>query len=206
MASRSPARNPGRPREFSIDAALEAAISVFAQKGFEGTSLTDLTKAMGINKPSLYAAFGNKGALFQQALARYCVAGEGHVAECLSSETAREGVARMLQEIVTMFTGASGIGSCFVTQGPLTGPDVTEELQQDFVFRREALQRALTKRFRLAAQAGELPPTTVPRDLANYFAVLVQGIALQAQHGGTRKDLLRVVDVAMEGWPRHVVR
>lgn len=191
----------GRPREFSKEQALQAATQMFGEKGFEGASLSDLCAAMRINRPSMYAAFGNKGNLYRMAVEYYMVAGEQTMDACLGEGTAREGVAHLLHDAVTTFTSEEGAGVCFITQGPLTGPDASEEIQQYFEQRRTTLEGQLRQRFERAIEDGELSSTISVEDLARFYAVMVQGIALQAQHGGTREQLFRVVDVAMACWP-----
>jgi AcrR family transcriptional regulator len=175
---------------------------VFGDKGFEETSLSDLTKAMDINRPSMYSAFGNKEQLFRKALARYSDAAEKHVAECMASgKTARESVKRLLKDGVSIFTDPKGVGGCFVTQTPPTGPSASETTRKEVAHRRRTVEQALRKRFDRAIEEGELARAVSVRDLARYYLVLVQGIALQAQHGGTRDQLLRVVETAMRCWP-----
>jgi AcrR family transcriptional regulator len=192
----------GRPRAFSPERALGAAMRVFGDKGFEETSLSDLTKAMDINRPSMYSTFGNKEQLFRKALAKYSDAAEKRVEECMASgKTARESVSRLLREGVSMFTDPKGVGGCFVTQAPPTGPSASETTRKDVAHRRRTVERALRKRFDRAIEEGELARDVSVHDLARTFVVLVQGIALQAQHGGTRDQLLRVVEMAMRCWP-----
>jgi AcrR family transcriptional regulator len=192
---------PGRPRSFCVEQALAAAMRVFAAKGYEGASLSDLTAAMGINRPSLYAAFGNKDALFRQAMDQYVQAGAEHVAECLSAPTAREGVERLLREGVAHWTDPEWPGLCFVTQMPLEGCGASIETRLDMAEKRAIVEQALKRRIAQAAADGELPRSTAADDLARFYFVVVQGLALQAQHGGTAAELLQVVDVAMQRWP-----
>lgn len=192
---------PGRPRKFCEEQALGAAIRVFAEKGYEGASLSDLTEAMGINRVSMYATFGNKEALFRLAMDRFSAAGNQHLAACLSTGSAKDGIDRLLREGVTQFTDPDGPGACFVTQAPLTESDSTDETRRFVAQKRAGPEVALRKRFDRAVKEGELPSDVSTADLARFYSVMIQGIALQAQHGGTREELLRVVDVAMERWP-----
>lgn len=114
-------KNPqGRPRTFTSEEALIAATLVFAEKGLEGASSADLTKAMGINRTSMYATFGNKEQLFRLTMERFTQAGAKHIEECLAAGTAREGVERVLREGVKTFTDPHGPGVCFLTQEPLS--------------------------------------------------------------------------------------
>jgi AcrR family transcriptional regulator len=201
MKSRTTGQGRGRPREFSEEKAIEAATRMFAQKGYEGASLSDLTKAMGINRPSMYSAFGNKEKLFLRSLELFSRAGDEHVSQCMALGTARQGVDQLLRDRVMMFTDPKKMGGCFLTQGPLSGPDATEQARREVEYKRGSIDRTLRRRFDRAIEEGELPRGTASEDLARFYSVMVQGIALQAQHGGTREQLLRVVDVAMQSWP-----
>jgi AcrR family transcriptional regulator len=201
MKKRPTGNPPGRPRAFCEEDALNAAIRVFAEKGYEAASLSDLTDAMGINRVSMYATFGNKEALFRLAMDRFTRVGNQHLAACLSSGTAKDGITRLLRDGVAQFTDARGPGVCFVTQGPLSASDATEQTRQFVAQKRAGVETALRARFDKAVEEGELPRSASTGDLARFYAVIIQGIALQAQHGGTRDDLMRVVDVAMDRWP-----
>ena len=108
---------------------------------------------------------------------------------------------RLLRKRVTMFTDPAGGAVCFVTQGPLTGPDASEDTCQYLAKKRAAIELALRDRFDRAIEAGELPLTVSAPNLARFYSVVIQGIALQAQHGGTQEQLFGVVDMAMESWP-----
>jgi AcrR family transcriptional regulator len=192
---------PGRPRSFCVEEALAAAMRVFAAKGYEGASLSDLTEAMGINRPSLYAAFGNKDSLFRQAMDQYVQAAAEHVAECLSAPTAREGVERLLREGVARWTDPEWPGLCFVTQMPLDEAGASIETRLDMAEKRAIVEQALKRRMAQALADGELPRSASADDLARFYFVMIQGLALQAQHGCAAEELLRVVDVAMQRWP-----
>ena len=174
-------KNPlGRPREFSSEEALIAATLVFAEKGFEGASLADLTKAMGINRTSMYATFGNKEQLFRLTMERFTQAGAKHIEECLAAGTAREGVERVLREGVKRFTDPHGPGVCFLTQEPLTGSDASDETRQYAGRKRAAIELALRDLFDRAIKGGELPHKVSSEGLARFYAVVIQGLALQS--------------------------
>ena len=201
MTKKPATKARGRPRAFDETEALIAAMRVFAQKGFEAASLTALTKAMKINRVSMYATFGNKEELFRKAIDLYSRIGAELLAGCLAADTARVGVDRLLRKGVTMFTDPAGVGVCFVTQAPLTGPDASEDTRRYVAKKRAAIELALRDRFDRAIEAGELPLTVSAPDLARFYSVVIQGIALQAQHGGTQEQLFGVVDMVMESWP-----
>jgi AcrR family transcriptional regulator len=194
---------PGRPKEFCEKAALHAAMLVFAEKGFENASLADLTAAMGINRFSMYASFGNKEQLYVKAMEAFNDARQQRVIDTLAGPTARASIEQLLQEIAERFTDKAH-GVCFVTQAPLTAEDVSDDTRKLMAKRRAEVEIAIRHRLEKAVTEGELPATVSPADLARFYAVLIQGLALQAQHGGTRKQLARVVELAMANWPENV--
>lgn len=193
---------PGRPKAFCEEQALAAATLVFADKGFEGTSLKDLTKAMGINRFSLYATYGNKEALYVKAMERFNEARSQRLSQALSVPSAREALTQLLRELARHSTNTSGPGSCFVTQGPLTAAEASEKTRRHVAEMRASAEKLIRERLERAIKEGELPAGTSAADLARFFAVTIQGFALQAQHGASHEELLRVVDVAMAQWPK----
>jgi AcrR family transcriptional regulator len=200
--SRKPSANPpGRPREFDEQTALDAAVRVFSEKGYEGASLADLQAAMGINRVSMYAAFGNKESLFVKAMDRFTEASGSHLASCLAAGSAREAFEKLLRDGVRMFTNHDGPGVCFVTQAPLQPGEASDDTRHYIARRRGEVEIALRRRFERAVDDGELPADSSPESLARFYAVVIQGIALQAQHGGTQKQMQTVVDVALAAWP-----
>ncbi|WP_243856903.1 TetR/AcrR family transcriptional regulator [Paraburkholderia sp. BL6665CI2N2] len=176
-------------------------MGVFASKGYESASLTDLTDAMGINRVSLYATFGNKEALFMKALTRYTDAGDRRLASLLAGCSAREAVENLLRDSVRRFTDPKAGGVCFVTHGPLPEDTVSDDTRRYVARKREAIEMVLKHLLVRAVEDGELAREVSPTTLARFLSVLIQGLALQAQHGGTRRELLHVVDVAMAAWP-----
>ncbi len=176
-------------------------MSVFAAKGYESTSLAELERAMGMNRVSVYATFGNKEALFVKAMTRYTEVGSRRFLEHLGMESAREGFEALLRDSVAMFTDPNGHGVCFVTQAPLTGGDVSEGTKRFVADRRDGIELMLGSRLQQALDDGELAAGASVQDLARFFTVTMLGLALQAQHGATQAELMRVVDVAMASWP-----
>jgi AcrR family transcriptional regulator len=192
----------GRPREFDIDEALDSALKVFWRKGYEGASLPDLTKAMGINRPSLYAAFGNKEALFRKAIDRYVEGHASHVREALRAPTARAVVQRLWSGSIDLITGSRNPRGCFLVQAALACGDEAEGVRREVARRRVRLEARLRERFERAVSEGDLPPGTNPADLARYVATVSHGIAVQAADGATRDQLNRVAETAMLAWPK----
>ena len=191
----------GRPRSFDIDHALDSALEVFWKKGYEGTTLPDLTEAMGINRPSLYAAFGNKEALFRKAIDRYIGNYTCHVKEAFEKPTAREVVKQMLTRNIELATKGKTPRGCFLVQGALACGDDADPLRQELIKRRFAGEAALCDRFKQAIAQGDLPQDTDPADLAKYVFVIAHGLSIQAAGGATRAKLNKVVELAMRAWP-----
>jgi AcrR family transcriptional regulator len=194
---------PGRPRCFDADQALDAALKVFWAKGYEGTSLSDLTRAMGINRPSLYAAFGNKEALFRRALDRYATGPATYVTEALEQPTAREVVQHLLSGAVEMLTDKHNPGGCLMVRGALSTSKAGDPVRTELTNRRSATERALRRRFARARSKGDLPGDSNPVDLARFVSTVAQGLSVQAAGGASRRELLRVVELAMRAWPNY---
>jgi AcrR family transcriptional regulator len=174
---------------------------VFAEKGFENASLCDLTSAMKINRFSMYASFGNKEALYVKAMERFNQVRRQRVAGALVGKFAQDGVARLLREAISRFTDPEGQGVCFITQAPLNAQAASLQTRELMAKRRAEVEQALRQRIEQAIEEGELPADTSAADLAGYYAVIIQGFALQIQHGGKAEDLQRIVDIAMSRWP-----
>jgi AcrR family transcriptional regulator len=191
----------GRPREFDIDQALEQALHLFWRKGYEGTSITDLTEAIGITKPSLYAAFGNKEELFRKAFDRYVDGPAGYVQIALAKPTAREVVEHLLYEAADAVTNPDNPPGCLAIQGALCCGDTAETIKQELMTRRARGEDDLRRRFQKAVNEGDLPKDSNPIDLARYVSAIVQGMAIQAIGGAGRDDLRRVAELALRNWP-----
>lgn len=190
----------GRPRAFDEDAALDRALEVFWRQGYEGTALSDLTAAMGINRPSLYGAFGNKEALFRRVLDRYIDGPGGFSAAALSEPRSRDVVAAILTGAVGLTTDAAHPGCLSVRNAQACGPE-SEPVRRVVVERRNAGLDALRDRLARARDERDLPPDADPDALARYVFTVSDGIAAQAASGATPAELREVVDIALAGWP-----
>lgn len=191
----------GRPREFDVDRALDRALEVFWRKGYEGASLPDLTRAMGINRPSLYAAFGNKEELFRRALDRYAEGPAAYVREALNEPTARAVAERLLDGSVDLLTDPRNPHGCLMVQGALACGDASASVRQELIARRMAAEAAVRRRFERARADGDLPAATDPADLARYVVTVIRGMSVQAAGGASRKELRRVAELALRAWP-----
>lgn len=191
---------PGRPREFDVEKALDAALDLFWRNGYEGTSLSDLTEAMGINRPSLYAAFGSKEELFRRVMDRY-EARAADAMQILEGSPAREAIQNFLSLAVSGQCTASQARGCLFVQGALACSDESEHVRQELAQRRGKAEAAVRNRLERAAAEGELPPDANPADLARFFATVSQGLSVQAAGGANRDELLAVIANAMRAWP-----
>lgn len=191
----------GRPREFDVDEALETAMELFWRKGYEGTSLTDLTEGMGITKPSLYGVFGNKEGLFLKALERYERTKMNFFHEALKEPKARVVAEKILRGFADAQTAEKDPSGCMGINGALACSEAAAEIQKCLIENRHRGERDLSKRFERAAQEGDLPPGHEPFDLARYIMTISQGTAIQAASGADRAALYRVIDMALQFWP-----
>src|SRR5579863_6830989 len=147
--------SPGRPRAFDVKKALDRAMLVFWRKGYLGTSLSDLTDAMGINRPSLYAAFGNKKSLFRKVLDRYLKGPSVYLSDALREPTARAVVERVLHGVVDLLTDPRTPTTCMWVHGALSCGD--DPLREEFAAQRAAGLAELRTRFKRAVVDGDLP-------------------------------------------------
>jgi AcrR family transcriptional regulator len=192
----------GRPREFDVDDALERALVVFWRRGYEGATLAELTRAMGINRPSLYAAFGSKEELFRKVIDRYAEGPAGYVRAALNEPTARAVAERLLGGTVDLLTNRRNPRGCLIVQGALTCGGAADAVRQELVSRRLSSQAAVRLRFERARAEGDLPADSDPGDLARFLSAVIQGMAVQATGGASRAELRRVVELALRAWPK----
>jgi AcrR family transcriptional regulator len=192
----------GRPRAFDRDQALDRALDVFWRKGYEGASLCDLTDAMGINPPSLYAAFGNKEALFRKALDRYTEKHDGVLRETLARPKARDGIAALLRSTADSLTDKSSPPGCLLVQGIAGAGDHAQCIRNQLSAKRADNEKTIRERLKQAKAEGELPDDADPAALARYVATVTQGMAVQAAGGATRSELRRIAETAMAAWPK----
>ena len=191
----------GRPREFDVDEALAAALRVFWTKGYEGASLTDLTEAMGITRPSLYAAFGNKEALFRKALDLYEREKLAYIGEAMKAPTSREVAERLLRGALAMQTSDCEPKGCMrVLSSVSCGPEA-ESIRADLMERRQSSQRALCDRMRRAKEEGDLPEGTDVDGLCAYLGAILGGMSVQAGSGAPKEQLEGLVETALQMWP-----
>ncbi|AQT79074.1 hypothetical protein B1R94_06980 [Mycolicibacterium litorale] len=176
-----------RPPKFDRAAALQRAMHLFWERGFDGTSINDLTEAMGISPPSLYAAFGDKQALYAAAVDLY--EETAVVPPALAAPTAREAFGQMLDRAVELYTRPGRPRGCLVIADP--------PLQK----RRGAGLKAIADRLRRAQREGDLRRDVDAAALADYIDLVLRGLSAKARDGATRKQLRAAADLALTAWP-----
>jgi AcrR family transcriptional regulator len=192
----------GRPREFDVDEALQTAMQLFWRKGYEGTSLHDLTEGMGITKPSLYSYFGNKEELFYKALARYEETKMKFFYEALEEPSPRKMVERILRGFVDAQTVDTDPCGCMSISSALACSEAAAKIQQSLIESRHRAETLLAKKLEQARDNGaRLPANHTPCDFARYVMTIAQGTAVQAASGAERDALYRVVDMSLQLWP-----
>lgn len=191
----------GRHREYDTDEVLEAALKVFWRRGYEGTSYSDLTEATGVERPTLYAAFGNKEALFKKVLERYGEQYMGHVPAALALQTSREVAAHLLYGAIDVNTRYTDHTGCLGVSGALAGSDESEPVRQALVAFRAEGEARLRERFERDQKEGDLPATAKPEVLAAFLMAILHGMAVQARAGFSSDVLRTVADQALLSWP-----
>ncbi|WP_441235395.1 TetR/AcrR family transcriptional regulator [Bradyrhizobium sp. 930_D9_N1_4] len=188
----------GRPREFDAEVALDQAMEVFWRHGYEGATIAQLTEAMGINPPSLYACFGNKEGLLKAALDRYTKLRGVWMDEVVAAPTAREVTLRMLMGIADKQTDPANPPGCLLVQGGIACGTGSENVPFELAARRAENEDQLRDRFIRAKAEGDLKPTSDPAALARYVSAVSVGMGVMASSGSDREALRQVADVAVQ--------
>ncbi|CAB3773870.1 TetR family transcriptional regulator [Burkholderia sp. MSh2] len=192
----------GRPRGFDKEAALDRAMEVFWRLGYEGASMTDLTAAMGIASPSLYAAFGSKEALFRQALERYGATEAREIWDDVEkAESAHDAVRHYLINTARVFTRRSKPAGCLVVLSALHPAERSDTVRQTLIAMREGTVGYLHKRLRQGVETGEISAHANLDAIARYYVTVQQGMSIQARDGASRRDLEAIALAALAAWP-----
>lgn len=192
----------GRPRAFDRQSALVAAMNVFWTLGYEGASLADLTAAMGINRPSLYAAYGNKEQLFAEALALYEEVEGGIITNLLEqAKTAREAVEATLRHNASVYVLEGRPRGCMIVLSHLVGTPHSTEVRDFLLERRRAGEDELRLRIDRGKDQGDVPMAVDSAELAAFYTAVIQGMSIYARDGADRNKLDAIVGTAMRSWP-----
>lgn len=196
------AKPRGRPRRFDRDAALDAATRLFWQHGYDATAISDLAEAMAINPPSLYAAFGDKKALFFAAIEKYQRDYGSFIGDALAGDgTARTAIEAALRAAVRAYSRQDCPAGCMVVLAATNCRDESADVAAALRDLRRATQQAISRRIEEGQHAGDVPLGASPDELAQFYASIIQGLSIQARDGASLAELERIVDRAMLAWP-----
>jgi len=175
-------------------------MDLFWRQGYEGTSMADLTRELGITRPSLYAAFESKEALFLKALDLY-EARAGYREAALSAPTASAYARALLEGAADLHGDKKNPPGCLGVQGALACAPQSDKIRMELIRRRKIGERIIRDRLKRAKAEGDLPPEADPDDLARYLSIVIYGITVQAAGGATRKELRNVAELALRNLP-----
>lgn len=195
-------RKRGRPAAFDADTALESAMRTFWKHGFEGTSMSTLTEALGMNKASIYAAFGSKEDLFDKVIDRYLKGPSSFVIESLNKPTAIEVVESLLKTAAHFFTNEAHPNGCMITQSALSCSAEAKHIHDKLARLRAGYEEALAYRFEQAISDSDLPKEVDSWALAKMVTTVHQGMSVQASSGASEEELLQVVDLILKQFTR----
>jgi AcrR family transcriptional regulator len=198
-----PTRPRGRPRAFDRDDALDRAMRLFWRRGYEATSVSDLTESMGITPPSLYAAFGDKKRLFLEAVDRY-QAGPGSFAQAALCDepTAERAMRRLLLDTIESFFEPKNPKGCMVVLAATNCTTESSDILDELASRRRAAERLVRDRIAAGRDAGEFAADTDVDTLAGVIITTLYGLSIKARDGAARASLRKVVEQVMSMWPR----
>jgi AcrR family transcriptional regulator len=187
----------GRPISFDKDAALEAAMLLFWERGYEGTSMSDLTQAMGLNPSSIYAAFGDKHALFSLAVKCYMKTRAQYATKALEEPTLKEVVRALFDNTIAFLTTPSHPPTCMTLAGAVgCSLDATPARNLMTEIRKQN-QVAIRERLLKARKSGELPKEINVDDYTRYLSTILAGLSIQAANGSTKEELKRTAQMAL---------
>ncbi len=176
-------------------------MKLFWRQGYEGTSLADLTRELGLSRPSLYAAFESKEALFLKALDLY-EARAGYRQAALAAPTARAYARALLEGAADLHGDKKNPPGCLGVQGALACAPASDTIREELIQRRKMGESAIRDRLKRAKAEGDLPVDADPADLSRYLSIVIYGITVQAAGGATRKQLRSAAELALRNWPK----
>jgi AcrR family transcriptional regulator len=195
-------RKTGRPLSFDREAALHQAMLLFWRHGYEGTSLSDLTAAMGVTPPSIYAAFGDKRTLFLEAVARYASGPVTAESIILNASSSRDAAWGLLHSSAIAFTGFDTPPGCLLATAAISCSAAAQDVQPELTAIRDSIGASLRRKIAEDIAAERLPALTDADALAGFIMAVIQGMSTLARDGASREKLLRIASVAIAAWPR----
>jgi AcrR family transcriptional regulator len=203
----SPKRDRGRPREFDRGQALEKAMRLFWSRGYDAISMADLRAELGVTQASLYAAFGSKEQLFQEAVELYRqTEGFSTTAALATGADTREAIRTMLQAAVDAFSAPDAPGGCLLILGATNCPEESKTVQDHLLSIRRQISQSILDRLKLGQRDGNVPTTAPVAALTAYFSTVLHGLALQSRDGASRRTLTQVVEIAMAAWQQMLIK
>jgi AcrR family transcriptional regulator len=190
-----------RPRDFEEAVVLDRAMEVFWRHGYEGASMAELTKAMALNSPSIYAAFGSKRGLFDAVLNRYRERRTAHREYVLAGATAREVARRTLFGAIEWLVAPNEPLGCLLIQAGMSAGVNNDDIPRTILNQRSRTKDLLTERLKRAQEDGDLPESSDPAALTRYLLMVFNGLALQAAEGVSKAALTESAELAMMAWP-----
>ena len=197
----APPRRTGRPLSFDRDAALRQAMLTFWRYGYETTSVAELTAAMGVNAPSLYAAFGDKKHLFLEAMRLYAGDPEDMARAIHDSPTAYEAASKLMTVAAVTYTGETTPKGCLLASATASGSVASADVKEAVADVRRRINDWLKTRIDRDVEDGVLPPGTEAAALAGLVLAVTQGMSVLARDGATRASLLAIVEAVLSAWP-----
>lgn len=194
-------RRIGRPPSFDRAVALEQAMLLFWRHGYEATSLSDLTRALGVTAPSIYSAFGNKKALFLEAVSLYLSGGSSPTAIIDAAPSARDAAQVLMEGAAIAYTGEETPPGCMLATSAISVSAEAADVQAHLAAIRNGVEAHLRARIQADVANGTLPTQTDAETLAAHTTAVIQGLSTLARDGASRDKLLRVARSAMTAWP-----
>ena len=191
----------GRPLSFDRELAIQKAMLLFWQHGYEATSLNDLTSALNVKPSSIYTAFGDKKGLFLAAVQRYVSGPVNAESIILEAANAQDAALGLLRTAAIGFTGESTPRGCLLASSAISCSASAQDVKETLTDLRKAIETSLRDKIKSSVKDGSLPAGTDAAALAAHTVAVIQGMSTLARDGATRASLLKVTDLAMQCWP-----